>query len=132
FRDPHAVESRLARDSFPPALRAGIEDLRDALDKAASTLAHREGAELVSPGVLDGLKRNVNHRIERLERRIAASVKRKGNSALHDAAVARGFLFPFGSPQERALNLIPLVARNGPVLLDAVMDETAKHAERIA
>ena len=74
----------------------------------------------------------MNHRIERLERRIAANVKRKGNDALRDAAVARGFLFPLGTPQERALNIIPLLARNGSELIDAVMNETQKHAERIA
>ena len=132
FRDPHAVESRIARDSLPPALRDGIEDLREALDKTASCLAGKDGSDLVSPGVLEGLKRNVNHRIERLERRIAANVKRKGNEALRDAAVARGFLFPLGTPQERALNVIPLLARNGSQLIDAVMNETQKHAERIA
>ena len=132
FRDPHAVETRIARDSLPPSLREGIEDLREALDKTASCLAGKEGADLVSPGVLEGLKRNVNHRIERLERRIAANVKRKGNDALRDAAVARGFLFPLGTPQERALNIIPLLARNGSELIDAVMNETQKHAERIA
>jgi bacillithiol biosynthesis cysteine-adding enzyme BshC len=132
FRDPHAVETRIARDSLPASLREGIEDLREALDKTASCLAGKEGADLVSPGVLEGLKRNVNHRIERLERRIAANVKRKGNDALRDAAVARGFLFPLGTPQERALNFIPLLARNGSELIDAVMNETQKHAERLA
>ena len=132
FRDPHAVETRIARDSLPGSLRDGIEDLREALDRTASCLAGKEGADLVSPGVLEGLKRNVNHRIERLERRIAANVKRKGNDALRDAAVARGFLFPLGTPQERALNIIPLLARNGSELIDAVMNETQKHAERIA
>ena len=132
FRDPHMVESRMARESLPAAFREGLAELRGAIEKTTGKLVRSEGADLVPPSVLDGLKRGMNHRVDRLERRMAASVKRKGNSALHDAATARGFLFPFGSPQERALNLIPLLARNGNDLFDSVLQEARKHAGRIA
>ena len=132
FRDPHMVESRIARDSLPPSFRAGMNELREAIDKLTGNLARSEGADLVAPSVLEGLKRGMNHRVDRLERRMAASVKRRGNEALHDARIARGSLFPFGTPQERALNLIPLLARNGNELLHSVLDEAKKHAERIA
>jgi bacillithiol synthase len=132
FRDPHLVESRIARASLPSQFRHGLAELRESVEQITGNLARSEGASLVAPSVLDGLKRGMNHRVDRLERRMAASVKRRGNEALHDAAVARGFLFPFGTPQERALNLIPLLARNGNDLLDAVLGEAQKHAERIA
>jgi bacillithiol synthase len=132
FRDPHMVESRIARDSLPLSFRDGVNELREAIDNLTGNLARSEGAELVAPSVLDGLKRGMNHRIDRLERRMAASVKRQGNEALHDARIARGSLFPFGTPQERALNLIPLLARNGNDLLDSVLAEARKHAERFA
>ena len=132
FRDPHMVESRMARESLPEPFRAGMTELREAIDKTTGNLARTEGANLIAPSVLDGLKRGMTHRVDRLERRMAATVKRRGNAALHDAAVARGFLFPFGSPQERALNIIPLLARNGNQLLMSVLEETGKHAARIA
>jgi bacillithiol biosynthesis cysteine-adding enzyme BshC len=132
FRDPHMVESRMAKESLPEQFRNGMNELRDAADKLTGNLARTEGADLVAPSVLDGLKRGINQRIDRLERRMAASVKRRGNTALHDAQIARGFLFPFGTPQERALNLIPLLARNGNDLFERVLEETRKHAERIA
>ena len=132
FRDPHMVESRIARESLPPAFRDGMNELREAVDKLTGNLARSEGADLVAPSVLEGLKRGMNNRIDRLARRMAASVKRRGNDSLHDARIARGSLFPFGVPQERALNLIPLLARNGSDLLDSVMNEARKHAERIA
>jgi bacillithiol synthase len=132
FRDPHMVESRIARDSLPVPFRDGMTELRDAIDNLTANLTRSEGADLAPPGVLDGLKRGMHQRIDRLERRMAASVKRKGNEALHDARIARGSLFPFGTPQERALNLIPLLARNGTELLDCVLDEARKHAERIS
>lgn len=131
FRDPHMVESRMARESLPASFRSGITELRDATGRITHDLAGTDAADLAAPGVLDGLKRSVNHRIDRLERRMAAAVKRQGNDALRDAAVARGFLFPFGVPQERALNLIPLLARNGSELFEAVLGEARKHAERI-
>jgi uncharacterized protein YllA (UPF0747 family) len=132
FRDPHMIESRMARESLPEPFRAGITELREAIEKTTGKLACTEGADLIAASVLDGLKRGMSHRVDRLERRMAASVKRRGNAALHDAAVARGFLFPFGSPQERALNLIPLLARNGNELFASVLEETGKHASRIA
>jgi uncharacterized protein YllA (UPF0747 family) len=132
FRDPHMVESRIARESLPGPFRDRMSELRDAIDNLTGNLSRSEGADLVAPSVIDGLKRSINQRVDRLERRMAASVKRRGNDALHDATIARGFLFPLGAPQERALNLIPLLARNGTDLFKSVLTETDRHAERIA
>lgn len=130
FRDPHAVESRIARDSLPAELRHSIKELQSSIAEATGRLATATGSDLVSSSVLEGLERNLNHRIEKLERRFAASVKRRGNEALRDAAIARGSLYPFGIPQERALNIVPLLSRYGDELVRAVMDEARKHAER--
>jgi uncharacterized protein YllA (UPF0747 family) len=94
-------------------------------------MVNGEGAELVPPSVLEGLKRNVAHRIDRLERRYAASIKRRGNNALRDAAIARGALFPFGHAQERALNIIPLLTRYGDDLINSVVEEARSHARQI-
>jgi len=131
FRDPHAVESRIARESLPADLRRKISAMQKAVTKAADALTHADGADLVAPSVLEGLQRGMLHRVERLERRFAASVKRKGNDALRDAGIARGSLYPAGAPQERALNLIPLLARHGDELVQSVLIEAGKHADRI-
>ena len=132
FRDPHAVESRLARESLPDGIRDGLREIRETVERSTEKLSTTDGADLVAPSVIDGLRRNLNHRLGRLERRFSASVKRRGNDALREAAIARGALFPLGSPQERALNIVPLLARHGDELIDAVSAETAKHAERFA
>ncbi|MDO8503034.1 MAG: bacillithiol biosynthesis cysteine-adding enzyme BshC [Gemmatimonadaceae bacterium] len=132
FRDPHAVESRIAKESLPPGLVARIRQLEQSVDQSVEELTRAEGADLVAPSVLEGLRRGVLHRIERLERRFAASVKRKGNEALRDAAIARGALFPLGTPQERALNIVPLLARHGDELFASVMREARAHAARLA
>jgi uncharacterized protein YllA (UPF0747 family) len=131
FADPHAVETRLARASVPPGILENAESIKAETDRAVSRMLEGEGADLVPPGVIEGLKRNVAHRIDRLERRFAASIKRRGNDALRDAAIARGALYPFGHPQERALNIIPLLARYGDDLVLSVLEEARGHAARI-
>ena len=132
FKDPHAVESRLARASLPANIVDNIESMRSSVREAVENMRTGEGAELLPDGVLQGLSRNISHRIERLERRVAATVKRRGNDALRDAAIARGALQPFGHPQERALNIVPLLARYGSGLLDDVLLEVRAHAARLA
>jgi uncharacterized protein YllA (UPF0747 family) len=87
---------------------------------------------LVSGRVMEGLRRNMLHRVERLERRFSAAVKRRGNAALHDVTAARSALFPLGVPQERALNGVPLLARYGSELFDSVMTEVEPHAKSLA
>ena len=82
--------------------------------------------------MIQGLNRNIGRRLDRLERRFTAGVKKRGSDALRDAAIARGALFPFGVPQERALNIVPLLARYGEDLLNPVLAEVRAHAALIA
>lgn len=131
FRDPHAVEGRLARESIPPAMIEAIGQLRSSLDKSVADIGSAGAHDLVPNGVLEGLERNVNHRIDRLERRIAAGIKRRGSDTLRDAALARGALYPFGSPQERSLNFIPLLARYGEGLVEQVLTEVRAYITRL-
>ena len=131
FADPHAVETRLARASVPETVLENAESIKAEVERAVGQMLSGEGADLVPASVLEGLKRNVAHRIDRLERRYAASIKRRGNDALRDAAIARGALYPFGHPQERALNIIPLLTRYGDDLIHSVLEEAREHARRI-
>lgn len=94
---------------------------------ATGSLATADGADLVSSKVVEGLQRILAKRIDRLERRYAAAIKRRGNDALGDVASARASLFPRNVPQERALNIIPLLARHGDSLFADVMREIEPH-----
>lgn len=132
FSDPHAVETRLARESLPDELLLRLAELRSATRQSATRLENTEGSGLVGPGVIQGLTKSIDHRVDRLARRFAASVKRRGNESLNDAAIARGSLYPFGSPQERALNFVPLYARYGNDLISAVLSEASRHASKLA
>ena len=128
FAGPHAVETRLAKQSLPGELQSRLEAFRRAIDEQIVLLSAAEGSRLASNTVTDGLKRNMLHLIDRLERRYTAAVKREGNDALRDAALARAALYPLGFPQERALNGLPLIARHGGELFDSVLSEAEKHA----
>lgn len=131
FRDPHAVETRLARESLSPQLMKRLQKFRETVEKSVVDLAETKDADIVPPAVIDGLKRNVAHRIDRLERRYTAAVKRDGNEALREAAIARGALFPEGSPQERALNFIPFLARYGDEIISSAMSEITAHTAKL-
>ncbi|MEO7368509.1 MAG: bacillithiol biosynthesis BshC, partial [Gemmatimonadaceae bacterium] len=131
FRDPHAPETRMARESLPPDLMKRLTELRTSIELSVASLSAADRAGIVPATVIDGLKRNVAHRVDRLERRYIAAVKRNGNEALREIAIARGALFPDGAPQERALNFIPFLARFGDEIVDSVTAEIDKHVASI-
>ena len=122
---------RMARESLSPDLVNRIQDFRKTVDASVADLSAAPGADIVAPAVVEGLRRNVAHRIERLERRYTAAVKRDGNEALREIAIARGALFPEGAPQERSLNFIPLLARYGDEIISSAMSEITAHTAKL-
>jgi hypothetical protein len=48
-----------------------------------------------------------------------------------EIATARGSLYPFGKPQERSLNFVPLLARYGAPLREEMLREAEHHATRL-
>jgi bacillithiol biosynthesis cysteine-adding enzyme BshC len=130
FADPHEVEGRLARAAWPPGVASAFAALRDAIQAHADALREAVSADtaLVPPTAVDGLRRGLDWRLGRLERRLTAAVKRREGRLMHELATIRGALRPFGLRQERALNLIPLLARHGVALLNRLRDEAGRHA----
>jgi uncharacterized protein YllA (UPF0747 family) len=90
-----------------------VQRLRDAI-------AALDDDGLLPAPALDGARAQLEFRVARLERRLRAQIKRRGDATLRDIAVARASLYPAGKRQERALNFLPLLARYGPSLLDAM------------
>jgi bacillithiol synthase len=129
LRDPHALEGKIARAELPDSVASALTRLRDAVDRAASTLAADPDASTLVPGAaVSGAKGSLFARLERLERRYAAAVKRREADLMRQIATARAHLFPDGERQERALNFLPILARHGPPLLEAMRDAAAAHA----
>ncbi len=132
LRDPHAATTKMARASLPLELRSSLDNIRESIQSAADAIAAAEGSGLVPSRVVQGLRHNVARQIDRLERRYAAAVKRRGNADLTDVASARAALFPLDAVQERSLNIVPLLARHGEALIHEVMREIEPHAIALA
>jgi bacillithiol synthase len=127
---PDLLEQRVARAAMTDAsagalatLRATIETLPDALAPEARPL----GLDRAVQGAVHSLR----HRIDRLERRLVAGIKRREVQQMRDVATLRGALYPLGGRQERTVNLIPMLARHGLTLLDEMRDAAAAHASSL-
>lgn len=128
LRDPHAAERSIAEASLPDAARTRLTELRALIDRHASSASPDD---LLAGAVLDGFRRDVHKRIDRLERRYLAAVKRREAGTMRDLATLRGALFPAGKRQERGVNLLPMLARHGPVLWEQLLSAVRAHAHQL-
>ncbi len=127
---PHLLETRLARAALTQRSQVSLDQLRI----NASELRDAIGDEAGSLGldtVLEGAVRSLQHRTDRLERRMVAAIKRRDERMMLDIGTLRGALYPLGHRQERKLNLIPLVARHGQDLLQEMREAARVHAAHI-
>lgn len=128
--DPHAVERRLAQALLPDEVADTLAELRTAVARAAERLAGTP-ADLLPHTVATGFQGQLEHRIGRLERRYRAAVARREQGLMREVAVLRGTLHPGGQRQERALNLIPLLARFGSDTLREMAAVAREHARTL-
>jgi uncharacterized protein YllA (UPF0747 family) len=128
--DPHAVEGKLARARVPSEMDAGLRALREGLDNDVRRLT-RANDGVVANDVLEGVKREIEHRLERLERRIVAGVKRRETELMRRIATVRGALYPHGAKQERKLAWVPFLARYGPSLVNEMLVAARQHARAL-
>jgi uncharacterized protein YllA (UPF0747 family) len=131
MKNADATLGRLARELLPDGVRGALAGYRAALEGAADALAAAVAdgdAPLVPDAVLSGARNSIGHRLDRLERRVVAASKRRHGQLVRDVETARAALFPLGKPQERMLNLMPLLARHGEPLLEAMLDAARGHA----
>lgn len=130
FDDPHAVESRLAKGAMDEGVADAFERVRVATEAQMRALknAVKDADDVVATSVVEGTGRDIAHKLERLERRLVAGVKRREDALMRDIAVARAAVKPLGKPPERVLSLLPALARYGPDLLLAMRDSARVHA----
>ena len=128
---PDAVETRLARAALPSAIADAVQTLRRDLEADIAALEVVDGDELIPPASIQGLRRSLLHRVERLDRRYVAAVKRREQETMRDLATLRAALYPNGERQERALNFLPLLARYGPPLLADMVTHAEAYATRL-
>jgi len=130
----NAVEMRLAREGMPEGIGRSITELRASIDKSIRSLSESasiDGVPVIAPRVPEGARIALGHRVDRLERRIVSAFARHAKDVALEVATARGALYPRGKPQERVLNFLPLLARQGDGLLDAMLIEASRHATQL-
>lgn len=130
---PDAIEGRLARATLPPQLLEDVDRLREAVNGATATLRERlaDDPELLPARVVEGAARQMTWRADHLERRLVAGAKRREAALMRDIGTMRGALYPGGIRQERALNILPLLARHGPLLIESMRSCARAHAEAL-
>lgn len=128
--DVHAVEGRLARERVPSEAARALAALRANTGTEIANL-RRVANDLLPDAVFEGAHRALEHRLERLERRLLASVKRRETDVMRQLGTARGALYPHGARQERKLAFIPFLARYGPALIDEVLAAAGAHARDV-
>ena len=124
------LEGSIARQGLHAESTATLHALRETIAALPTSLAHdRESLRL--SGAVDGAVQGLLHRVDRLERRLSAGVKRRDDATFRDVATLRAALYPRGVRQERALNITPLLARHGTALLDDMRAAASPHARAL-
>ena len=59
---------------------------------------------------------------------MVAAAKRRAEETMAQIGTVRGSLYPLGLRQERALNLLPLMARHGSIIVDRMLEGARSHA----
>ncbi|MGH7679714.1 MAG: bacillithiol biosynthesis protein BshC [Gemmatimonadaceae bacterium] len=129
LKDLHGLERRLATAALPESVAAAWKRLLEQVSGAVREVgAAVDATALMPPTVIEGLERSLSHRLSRAERRLIAAAKRRDEQVRRDLEVASAGLYPLGNRQERVLNYIPMLARAGNPLLDAMRAAAAVHA----
>jgi bacillithiol synthase len=124
---PDALEGRVARAAMSDDSARALQQFRDEIARLSDALAPETGPLGLGPAV-NGAMQSLAHRVDRLERRVVAGIKRRETGQMRDVATLRAALRPRGSRQERELNAIPLLSRNGCDLLAEMSRAAVAHA----
>ena len=124
---PDALEGVVARMAMSPASTDAFANVRRSIAGLPGALAP-ESDPLGLGAAVQGAMQSLQHRVDRLERRLVARIKRRETQLLRDVATLRAALYPRGTRQERALNLLPTLSRHGLGVLDDMRVAAAGHA----
>ncbi len=129
---PHLAERIIAKAALNTEVSDSLERLRLAIETQIGILGESIAVDdLLLPSVVSGVERDIEHRVQRLERRLLAAARKRETVATTDLAVARAYLRPFGKSPERVLNAVPFLARYGKGVIDAMYREAKAHAKAL-
>ena len=128
-RVPHRAERRIGERAMAPAIREALSALHTSVEEKVSGVASAaRAAGYSAPEVIEGARRQLSHRVERLERRLRAAATKGEAEAVRDLAAIRATLLPEGERQDRRLNYVPFLARYGEPFIARLKDGAALHA----
>ena len=127
---PHALEGSVARAAMSEQSARALAQLRAAIEALPGALAPESAPLGLDPAMQGGMQ-SLLHRVDRLERRLVSGIKRREEALFRDVATVRAALYPRGTRQERALNLLPTLARHGLGLLGEMRTAAGAHAQRL-
>jgi uncharacterized protein YllA (UPF0747 family) len=130
FDTPHTAERLATRAAMSDETAAGLSSLRGVIDRLPDSLG-AEPAALGLDRATDGARQALQRRVDRLERRLLAGIARRDGDRMRDVATIRAALAPHGQRQERAINLLPILARHGLDLLTEMRDAAGEHARAL-
>ncbi len=134
LRERHDVVRRLVVKRMPSGVMKALADMREvthrAIDALRAALAE-DRRSLVDKRVVDGAEGQLMHRVNRLERRVLAAAKRREVEIVEHVDAAHAAIYPLDEPQERVLNFLPMLAREGPTLFEAMRREARLHADSL-
>jgi uncharacterized protein YllA (UPF0747 family) len=123
-RPHHELAAEIAREEIPSDVRKALGEIRGAIGKGAGALAKAtQGIDPTLKGPVTNARNTAFSAFDDAERKILQSVKRQNEIALGQLAKAQQNLFPGGKPQERVMNVFYYLARYGPGLIPALLDE---------
>ena len=127
---PDALEGAVARAAMTERSGKALAALREVISSLPKGLA-AEAGPLGLGGAVEGAMQSLHHRVDRLERRLVAGIKRREQGVLRDVGTLRAALRPLNKRQERVLNLIPMLSRHGRALLTEMHVVAKEHATRL-
>ena len=127
---PDVLETLVARTAMSAESAAALGELRSAIERATARLAPDAASMRIEKAVA-GAAHTIQHRVDRLERRLVAAVKRREHHLMQDVGTLRGALYPTGKRQERALNIVPMLSRHGLELFEDMRRAAVPHAQAL-
>lgn len=124
---PDELEGRLARATMSESTARTLNELRESFARLPDALGDESEALGTGPAIV-GAAQSLQHRLDRLERRLVAALKRREEQRMRDVATLRAALLPRGVRQERVLNALPTFARHGLSLLSEMCRAARPHA----
>jgi bacillithiol biosynthesis cysteine-adding enzyme BshC len=127
---PDRLEGAVARGTMSDRTKAALVTLRASVEALPADLTPEAGP-LGLGAAVEGSMQSLLYRADRLERRLVAGIKRREHERLREVATLRGSLYPLNIRQERALNLVPALSRQGLDLLAEMREAASAHADAL-